>query len=95
MPDVYAAIDAASEPMQARLADVLELRAADPQQRSMLADYLGKIPLPPNTRALEIDLLCSRQRSLSSVPAKAPPVRLHSSMEQTQPQAGHCSIIPS
>jgi ubiquinone/menaquinone biosynthesis C-methylase UbiE len=54
MPDVYAAIDAASEEMQSRLADILELRAADPQQRAMLADYLRKIPLPPSARVIEI-----------------------------------------
>ena len=37
-----------------RLADVLELRAADPQQRAMLEGYLDELPLPPRARVLEI-----------------------------------------
>jgi hypothetical protein len=36
MPDPYASIAQADETLQARLADVLEVRAADPQQRAML-----------------------------------------------------------
>jgi len=32
--------------MQTRLADVLELRAADPQQRVMLNAYLSELQLP-------------------------------------------------
>ena len=54
MPDVYSAIDSASDEMQSRLADVLEMRAADEQQRAMLTAYLGKVPIPPNARVLEV-----------------------------------------
>jgi hypothetical protein len=32
------------------LADVLELRAADLQQRAMLEDYMGELPLPAGAR---------------------------------------------
>ena len=40
MPDPYTFIAQADMVMQTRLADVLELRAADPQQRVMLNAYL-------------------------------------------------------
>ena len=45
--DVNATIQQADEDMVLRLADVLELRAADLQQRAMLEDYLVDLPLPP------------------------------------------------
>jgi SAM-dependent methyltransferase len=54
MPDVYAWIDAADESVQEQLADVLELRAADPQQRAMLDDYLGDLQLPDGARVLDV-----------------------------------------
>ena len=54
MPDVYASIAEADESIQAQLASVLELRAADPQQQAMLQDYLADLELPPDTRALEL-----------------------------------------
>ena len=54
MPDVYATIEHAAESVQERLADVLELRAADLQQRAMLEDYLKDLPLPAGARILEI-----------------------------------------
>jgi ubiquinone/menaquinone biosynthesis C-methylase UbiE len=54
MADVYATIDRADEATVRRLADVLELRAADPQQRAMLEGYLDELPLPPRARVLEI-----------------------------------------
>jgi hypothetical protein len=40
MPDPYTSIAQADKGLQTRLADVLELRAADPQQRAMLNAYL-------------------------------------------------------
>ena len=46
MPDPYASIGQADEGMQARLANVLEVRAADPQQRAMLEAYLSELQLP-------------------------------------------------
>jgi ubiquinone/menaquinone biosynthesis C-methylase UbiE len=54
MADVYAAITAADPEMQARIADVLELRAADPQQRAMLETYTADLDLPRDARILEI-----------------------------------------
>jgi ubiquinone/menaquinone biosynthesis C-methylase UbiE len=53
MPDVYATIDQAPEALQQQLADVLELRAADAQQRAMLEAYLADVPLE-DARVLEI-----------------------------------------
>jgi ubiquinone/menaquinone biosynthesis C-methylase UbiE len=54
MPDPYASIAQADEALQARLADVLELRAADPQQRAMIHAYLSELELPQNATALEV-----------------------------------------
>jgi SAM-dependent methyltransferase len=54
MPDVYATIAEADRATQERLAEILELRAADPQQRAMLDSYLAEIDLAPTTRVLEI-----------------------------------------
>jgi ubiquinone/menaquinone biosynthesis C-methylase UbiE len=54
MPDTYATIADADEDLQVRLADVLDLRAADPQQRAMLQDYLADLPLSGPARVLEI-----------------------------------------
>jgi ubiquinone/menaquinone biosynthesis C-methylase UbiE len=52
MPDVYAAITEADVAMQERLAEVLELRAADPAQRAMLEDYTAR--LEPRGELVEI-----------------------------------------
>ena len=46
MPDPYAFIASADAELQARLAAVLELRAAEPQQRAMLDAYLSEVQLP-------------------------------------------------
>jgi ubiquinone/menaquinone biosynthesis C-methylase UbiE len=54
MADPYAVIAEADEAVQARLADVLDLRASDPQQRAMLHDYLSAIELSSPARALDI-----------------------------------------
>jgi ubiquinone/menaquinone biosynthesis C-methylase UbiE len=54
MPDVYATITEADAETQQRLADVIELRAADPRHRAMLHAYLSDIDFPPGTRVLEI-----------------------------------------
>jgi ubiquinone/menaquinone biosynthesis C-methylase UbiE len=54
MPDPYAFITQADQSVQVRLADVLELRAADPQQRAMLDRYLAEIELPKGARVLEV-----------------------------------------
>ena len=54
MPDVYATIAHAQRDVQERLADVIELRAADPRYQAMVRAYLSDIAFPPRTRALEI-----------------------------------------
>src|SRR5262245_48612676 len=54
MPDPYASIAQADDALQARLADLLELRAAVPQQRAMLNAYLSEIQLPNAAMALDV-----------------------------------------
>jgi SAM-dependent methyltransferase len=54
MSDVYANIADADLATQERLAGILELRAADPQQRAMLDSYLSEIHFPPKARVLEV-----------------------------------------
>jgi SAM-dependent methyltransferase len=54
LSDAYATIADADVAMQESLADILELRAADPQQRAMLHSYLSEIELQAGTRLLEI-----------------------------------------
>src|SRR5262245_21507013 len=54
VPDVYATIGDADEATQRRLAEILELRAADPQQHAMLEDYLSRIEFGSAAKVLEI-----------------------------------------
>jgi ubiquinone/menaquinone biosynthesis C-methylase UbiE len=54
LPDVYATIADIDVATQERLADILELRAADAQQRAMLDSYLSEIDFRPGARVLEI-----------------------------------------
>ncbi len=54
MPDVYATIGEADESVQEGLADVLELRASDPQQRAMLDAYLSDLAPGEGSRVLEL-----------------------------------------
>jgi hypothetical protein len=54
MPDVYATIATADEAVQERLAEVLELRAADPQQRAMLETYLEDLAPARGARVLDV-----------------------------------------
>jgi ubiquinone/menaquinone biosynthesis C-methylase UbiE len=54
MADPYAAIAEADESVQVRLAEVLDLRASDPQQRAMLHDYLSALELGSPARALDV-----------------------------------------
>jgi len=54
MPDVYATIAEVEPALQECLAGILELRAADPQQRAMLDAYLSEIAFPARARVLEI-----------------------------------------
>jgi ubiquinone/menaquinone biosynthesis C-methylase UbiE len=54
MPDAYTTISTAEAEVQEQLADVLDLRARDPQQRAMLDAYLGELVLPVGAHVLEI-----------------------------------------
>jgi len=54
MPDVYTTINELDTEAQERIAAVLELRAADPDQRAMLERYVAELELPPGARVLEV-----------------------------------------
>ena len=54
MPDVYAMITEVDPGLQEELASVLELRAADPAQRAMLAGYTAALDLPAGAAVLEV-----------------------------------------
>lgn len=54
MADVYTTIADAHPDVQERLANVLERRAADPQQRDMLRSYLADIELPEGSELLDV-----------------------------------------
>ena len=54
MADVYATISQAERTVQQRLADVIELRAADPRYQAMVRSYLSEVKFSPSTHALEI-----------------------------------------
>jgi 2-polyprenyl-3-methyl-5-hydroxy-6-metoxy-1,4-benzoquinol methylase len=72
MPASYTSIAQADKGMQARLADVLELRAVDPQPRAMLKAYLLELQLPNDARALDVG--CGTG-AVSRVLAEMPAVR--------------------
>ena len=54
MADVYAAITEAEPAVVERIAEVLELRAADPRQQALHAGYLAELALPADAHVLEI-----------------------------------------
>lgn len=54
MPDVWAAVSELDAAMQDRLADVLEVRGADPQQQALRREFLTTIPLPAEATVLEV-----------------------------------------
>jgi hypothetical protein len=54
MPDVYSTIAAADAAVVGLLADLLEPRAADPQQQQMRHAYLSEVDFPPGARVVEI-----------------------------------------
>jgi ubiquinone/menaquinone biosynthesis C-methylase UbiE len=54
MPDVYLTIATADADVQERLAEILELRGTDPDQRAMLERYTGDLELPDRARVLEV-----------------------------------------
>ncbi|GAC1564132.1 MAG: hypothetical protein NVS2B7_38100 [Herpetosiphon sp.] len=57
MPDVYATITTADAATQQRIATLLELRAADPEQHRMRDSYLADVEFPQDARVLEVVLL--------------------------------------
>jgi SAM-dependent methyltransferase len=54
VPDVYATISEADPAVVEELAEILELRAADPQQQEMREAYLSSVPFPPGARVVEV-----------------------------------------
>jgi arsenite methyltransferase len=54
MPDVYAVITEVDEAVVDQVADAIEVSAADPQHREMVADYLTDLALGDDARVLEI-----------------------------------------
>jgi ubiquinone/menaquinone biosynthesis C-methylase UbiE len=54
MPDIYSVITTADPLTLDRLAQVIELRAADRRQAKMRKEFLNAIPFPSRTRVLEI-----------------------------------------
>lgn len=54
MADLYSTISDADTAVQERLADVLEMRAADARQQEMLKSYLSEIEFPKDARVLEV-----------------------------------------
>jgi SAM-dependent methyltransferase len=54
MPDIYTHITDADPALLSGLMTVLELRAADPQQRAMLDTYLTDAAIPQGARVLEV-----------------------------------------
>ena len=62
MPDVYSVITTLDEALVAQVADAMEVRAADPQHREMVAAYLADLGLAGGARVLEVG--CGTARSL-------------------------------
>src|SRR4051812_11433025 len=54
MPDVWAAIPELDPTAQDQLADVMELRGADGQQRALRRDFLAAVPFPDRAEVLDL-----------------------------------------
>ena len=54
MPDVYATIAEADPAVLEELAGVLELRAADPRQKSLRESYFAELAIGDGSRVLEV-----------------------------------------
>ena len=54
MSDVWSNVAGLDDSTQERLADVLETRAADPQQQAMRRAFLAEVPIPRNAQVLEV-----------------------------------------
>src|SRR5262245_745970 len=77
MPDPYASIAQADKVLQERIAEILELRAADPRQRAMLRSYLSEMQPPGG--AIVLDVGCGTgavSRVLAEIPEIAEVVGL-------------------
>jgi ubiquinone/menaquinone biosynthesis C-methylase UbiE len=69
VPDVYARITEVDPAVVERIGQILELRAADEQQRAMREEYLAEIAFPDHARVLEVG--CGQgpvARALASLP---------------------------
>ena len=88
MPDVYNTITSAEPALVQRIAQALEVRGADDQQKSMLGSYLAEIKFPANARVIEVGcgtgpVSCVfRTKPATESGAKKPPVPA---------QTSHCS----
>lgn len=54
MPDIWSAVAELDDAMQGQLANVLETRAAEPQQQAMRRAFLAEIPIPDGARVLDV-----------------------------------------
>lgn len=54
MPNVWATVTDFDEATQRQLANVLETRGRDEQQRAMRRAFLGDVEFPPEARVLEV-----------------------------------------
>jgi ubiquinone/menaquinone biosynthesis C-methylase UbiE len=54
MPDIWSEVAALDTPTQQQLADILETRGADLQQRAMREAFLGDLPLTDGARVIEV-----------------------------------------
>ena len=54
VPDVYATIAEADPAVVEQLVDILELRAADPQQQELREAYLADVEFPADARVVEV-----------------------------------------
>jgi hypothetical protein len=80
--DVYASIADADPALVERIAEVLELRAGDPQQQAMRQAYLGDVGFPDGARVLEVG--CGTGPVTRTLAAWPPPGRL----QRPRPLAG-------
>ena len=82
MPDYYNIITETDPAVVKTIAEVLEVRAADPAQRRMLDAYLGEIAFPQAARVLEIGCGTGAvARHLATLPTVAEVVGLDPSPE--------------
>ena len=98
MPDVYATIAEADDELQERIAATLELRAADPAQRAMFAEYAAGLELPDSAAVLEVGSGTGAiSRRLAELPGVArvtgidPSPRFVARAKESRPGSRSCS----